>query len=168
MKTNIKTLLAILLFATACTGNNTETSISGNIQSNNISDVKMFIDAIGDSLTQIPVSEDGKNFSITMPSEQSYIATILVSYTINNEIGNFKEGQKMQTYTPLYLSPKSGNQKIDLVDNNGMLEFVTKDKNNKLITAYTQFLYNKHLRHQPNLNDEEIITYITRFTEYAD
>ena len=168
MKTTIKLFLASLFFATSCTENNTETTISGDIQSSNISGVKMFIDATGDSLTQISVSEDWKNYSVTVSSEQSYIANMLVSYTINNETGNFKAGQKMQTYTPIYVSPESGNQKIDLIDNNGMLVFATDDKDNRLIITYAQYTYSNLMRNQPRLTDEDIIKHLSRFTEYAD
>lgn len=168
MKTTIKLFLASLFFATSCTENNTETTISGDIQSSNISGVKMFIDATGDSLTQISVSEDWKNYSVTVSSEQSYIANMLVSYTINNETGNFKAGQKTQTYTPIYVSPESGNQKIDLIDNNGMLVFATDDKDNRLIITYAQYTYSNLMRNQPRLTDEDILKHLSRFTEYAD
>ena len=126
MKTTIKLFLASLFFATSCTENNTETTISGDIQSSNISGVKMFIDATGDSLTQISVSEDWKNYSVTVSSEQSYIANMLVSYTINNETGNFKghefdvDGSAM-TYG-IGVIPESAEQWIEEVEENGVMK----------------------------------------------
>lgn len=160
----MKTVLKIFLLAfltVSCTKTYPQIEISGDIQSEDISEVKIFAQTLGSSPIEATLSQDEKSYSITLPSEESYITTIMAIYTL-------QDGRKMQIYSPIYISPEKGSMKIDVTDEAETLNFKTQDRDNDLIFNYTQELYSKLLRTQPSLEDNSLINYTKRFTEYAD
>ena len=154
-------IIILALIVTSCTKNYSQIEISGDIQCNSISDVKVFTKAMGEDPMEATLSQDAKGYSITMPSEKSYFTSLIMTY-------NNADGQKMQIYTPIYVSPEKGFMKINIIENNGIQNFFTQDHDNNLIFIYTQYLYGDLLRNQPSLEENNLVKYVKRFTEYAD
>ena len=160
----MKTIFRILILAllvTSCTKKLSQIEISGEIQSNSISDVKIFTKAMGEDPMEAAITQDGKSYSITLPSEKSYFTSLIMTYNNN-------AGQRMQIYTPVYVSPEKGSMKINIAENDGTQNFITQDNDNNLIFNYTQYLYSNLLRNQPTLEENNLVKYAKRFTEYAD
>lgn len=160
MKQAFLFMAATALLLCSCTKHYNTLNISGEIKNDSIANVKIFVNSLGETPQEVPLSADGKSYNYTLSSETSYISNFIATYTDGND-------NKMQIYIPLYVSPKQGSIKIDITERNGNAIFTTEDKDNSLLAAYYQDFYGTHMRQKPS-TDEEILKFVSRISEYAD
>lgn len=157
----ITSLLAATLLLSACTKQYEQVTVSGDISCVEMSGVELFVNNWGSASEPIPLSDDGKSYTLTLPSKDAYVTSFFAVYSL-------PDGRRSQIFTPVYISPEQGELKIDIEERDGKCVFASTDKDNALLENYYQDFLGNHMRNMPHPGEGDMVKFVSRITEYAD
>lgn len=104
------------------------------------------------------LNTEDKTFILKVDAEEPEIVTLFVNYSAS-------EGDKRQTYTPLYIDPSYENHSINISQHDNEIIIGSNDIDQKALIDYSEFL---KLNLSKNVPDERIDDFLNSLVSAAD